>query len=107
MKVLVFGAGSIGTRHVNNLKKYVETGVYDPDENNLNKFKDDKLVNCFHHEDDAWQWKADGIVVSTPNNLHLGITRHEYQTFYNYNRGLSVDNSIDHPVHTTSYLGYV
>ncbi len=70
MKVLVLGYGSAGRRHVEHLKALKQTvGVYDPKQAPLA----DPDVRCFAHEDMAWLWEPDAVVIATPAETHARL----------------------------------
>lgn len=73
MKILVIGCGSIGTRHACNAARFADVAVFDKDQELAAKAA--ALaggLSCTDIEK-ALRWGADGVVVATPNHLHLSI----------------------------------
>jgi len=64
LKILIVGCGSIGSRHLKNLKENTncELIVFDPKDSNLNNFTD---------YNEALNQKPDGVIIAGPTNLHI------------------------------------
>jgi predicted dehydrogenase len=72
MKFLVIGCGSIGKRHIRNLKSlgYNDIIAYDVKKERL-KEVEEYNVTTFDILDDAFNQKIDAVLVCTPSSLHL------------------------------------
>lgn len=72
MKALVVGGGSIGARHLANLRilGVKDLGIVEPD---IQRQKDLCLkeeATGFNGLIDGLEWKPDFVVIATPSNLH-------------------------------------
>jgi len=72
MKFLVIGCGSIGKRHIRNLKSlgYEDIIAYDVKKERL-KEVEEYNVNTFDNLDKAFNQLIDAVLVCTPSSLHL------------------------------------
>jgi predicted dehydrogenase len=72
MKALVVGAGSIGRRHLQNLKALgiVELAVVEPDKVRRVSVAGESAALEFQHLDDGLNWSPDFVVLATPTHLH-------------------------------------
>lgn len=71
MKILVVGAGSIGTRHATNASKKTEVAVLDADVEKVSEVSKRIDVIGFSNENEAWEWSPDGVVIAVPTHLHI------------------------------------
>jgi predicted dehydrogenase len=72
MKALVVGAGSIGRRHLQNLKALgiAELAVVDTDPSRRAIAALESTAQEFSHLDDGLSWSPDFVVLATPTHLH-------------------------------------
>jgi predicted dehydrogenase len=72
-RALVIGAGSIGRRHARNLAAIAgtEIAIVDADPARARDAAADSGATVFPDLDAALGWKPAGVVVATPNDLHL------------------------------------
>lgn len=76
MKFLVIGCGSIGERHIKNLKR-LSTGeilAHDLDLKRLNLMKKKYKVCGYENIDKAWEQEPDAVLVCTPPSSHIPIS---------------------------------
>jgi predicted dehydrogenase len=73
MKACVMGGGSIGRRHLGNLKTLglAELGLIEPDDQRRRGLARELGVTEFSSLDEAMEWGPDFFVVATPPHLHL------------------------------------
>ncbi len=71
MRLLVIGAGSIGSRHAGNCRGHGEVALLDCDSERVQKVAGQLGIEGFFREADAWDWAPDGVIVATPTHLHL------------------------------------
>src|SRR5262245_54469883 len=73
MKILVLGAGSIGRRHLTNLKSLAveDLGVFDADASLTRQTADEFGITALASYQNALAWRADAVLICTPNHLHL------------------------------------
>ncbi len=71
MRLLVIGAGSIGSRHAGNCRGHGEVALLDCDSERVQKVAGQLGIEGFSREADAWDWAPDGVIVATPTHLHL------------------------------------
>lgn len=73
MKILILGCGSIGERHLKNLKKIFEGEILacDVDAKTRKKIKDVYNVKTFSDYDEALLEKPNAVLICVPTNLHL------------------------------------
>ncbi len=71
MRLLVIGAGSIGSRHAGNCCSHGEVALLDCDAERVQKIAGQLDITGFCREQDAWDWAPDGVIVATPTHLHL------------------------------------
>ena len=73
-KILFFGLGSIGIRHIQVLKEIgkFDIAAYRTDKG-MKKIPEDieKRIKYFYNEEHAFAWNPNFIIVSNPTNLHL------------------------------------
>jgi len=75
MRFLVIGCGSIGKRHIGNLKKIgVEVLACDLDSKRLSEIKKEYDIKTFTDINQALKLKIDGALVCTPTYLHIPIS---------------------------------
>lgn len=86
MKALVVGAGSIGTRHLRNLRKLgVESlGVVEPDARRRGEIQAQLSVTAFSQLSEAIGWNPSFVLIASPTYLHAE------QTLQVLRRGLPV-----------------
>ncbi|MCS6802854.1 MAG: Gfo/Idh/MocA family oxidoreductase [Chloroflexota bacterium] len=74
-RVAVLGCGSIGRRHVANLKALgVEAvAVYDPVPERLTELRAAADVTAFAALDDIWRWEPTVVFVTAPTSCHLEL----------------------------------
>jgi predicted dehydrogenase len=78
MKILVVGCGSIGARHIRNLKalKVGEIAACEPDERRLSTMRDQySLSEVFPNLGDALSRGYEAVLVCTPPSSHIAIAR--------------------------------
>lgn len=77
MKFLVIGAGSIGRRHIDNLRLLgIEAiAVFDPDRERVKKVEEESRVKGFSGLDEAFNDKPDAVLVCAPTSMHLSMAR--------------------------------
>ncbi len=75
LKGLVIGCGSIGTRHLHNLKTlgFNDIAIYDIDRKKINKLSKKYKVNFFYDLDSALAENFDFSIICTYPNLHAKI----------------------------------
>jgi predicted dehydrogenase len=73
MKALVVGAGSIGARHLRNLKNLgvAELALAEPDTGRRTAIASELQVTGFEDLDGGLAWSPDFAVIATPPHLHL------------------------------------
>ncbi|MBU1123640.1 Gfo/Idh/MocA family oxidoreductase [Patescibacteria group bacterium] len=72
MRILVSGAGSIGSRHARNLKTLgVDLVITDPDENRMNALAQEIGAIAFESLEEALKEKPDAVFVCSPSSLHI------------------------------------
>jgi len=71
MRILVIGAGSIGSRHAENARRHGEVALLDSDRERVLDVAGQLGISSFSREDDAWGWAPDGVIVATPTHLHI------------------------------------
>lgn len=75
MKALVLGGGSIGTRHLQNLKSLgvEQRAVVEPDVQQRGRaLGQDEDVSGFARLEQGLEWGPDFVVIATPSHLHVG-----------------------------------
>ncbi len=76
MKFLVIGCGSIGERHLKNLIDLsCDVSVCDTSKNILTKIKKQYGIQVFSNVNNALKNNFDGVVISTPSNMHMKIAK--------------------------------
>ena len=73
MKLLVFGCGSIGTKHASNAVKLTNTAVFDTNQERAQTTAEITGARWFNRFDDALAWKPDGAVIAVPHDQHLEV----------------------------------
>ena len=73
MKFLVIGCGSIGERHIPNLKKLSSGKIlaFDIDSKRLSLMKKKHNVETYQNLKKAYDQKPDAVLICTPPNLHI------------------------------------
>ena len=73
MKGLIVGGGSIGTRHLQNLKVLgiEQLAVVEPDIQRRTVLCKDESIPGFDTLDQGLVWKPNFVVIATPNHLHV------------------------------------
>jgi predicted dehydrogenase len=76
-RLLVIGAGSIGTRHAGNAKALgvAEIAVTDPDRPRREQLAAALGARAFATIDDAIAWQPSAAIVCTPPSSHLGVAQ--------------------------------
>ena len=72
MKILVLGAGSIGSRHARNASHFAEVIVYDPDLQRANELQCENVRACSRLED-ALALAPVAAIVATPSDTHVEL----------------------------------
>ena len=77
MKALVFGGGSIGERHIHNLKKlhFKEIGIYDVNREKASYLAKKYKIKHFSKVDDALSSDPIISLICTPSKTHLNIMK--------------------------------
>ena len=77
MKFLFVGCGSIGRRHIKNLKELVDCEVlaYRVRKESLGDFEKEHDIKTYYDLDEALDQKPDAVFVTNPTSLHLSIAR--------------------------------
>lgn len=77
MKILVVGCGSIGERHIKNLKSFLGEGISacDIDERRLAYLRDEYQVDVFKDYDEALSTGIDCVFVCTPTDSHIKFAK--------------------------------
>jgi predicted dehydrogenase len=102
MKALVVGGGSIGSRHLRNLKDLgiEQLGLVEPDPSRCQAAAAQGGVRIFAGLADGFAWSPDFVVVATPTALH------SEQTLETVRRGLAV--FVEKPLsHTATGLSQI
>lgn len=75
MKILIIGGGSIGQRHLKNLRKLgiKEIGIIDIDEKRLHRAKEKYQVKIYRDSRAALEEKWDAVFICTPPASHIKI----------------------------------
>jgi predicted dehydrogenase len=73
MKILVIGCGSIGERHIKNLKSLSAGSIiaYDINSDRLQEIKEKYSLDVFENIDVAFHQNPDAVIVCTPPTLHI------------------------------------
>jgi predicted dehydrogenase len=73
MKALVIGGGSIGKRHLQNLKALgvASLGLVEPDRDRNRLVASEISVRVFASLDEGLQWAPDFVVIASPTHLHI------------------------------------
>jgi len=71
MRILVIGAGSIGSRHAGNCRRYGEVALLDCDREKVEAVAALLAIERFYREEEAWNWAPDGVIIATPTHLHM------------------------------------
>lgn len=74
LKILVIGCGSIGERHIKNLKSLAVEGIFtcDEDKERLEHIKDKYEIKAFQNYEEAFSNEAiDAVLVCTPTSGHI------------------------------------
>ena len=76
MKALVVGGGSIGTRHLRNLKKLgvEQLGLVEPEVSRRDAVAAELSVAAFSGLREGLEWTPNFVVVATPTHLHAAQT---------------------------------
>lgn len=84
LKILVAGCGSIGLRHLQNLKSLgVSVSAYDVDTSKLDEIGNKFKVPVFHDLDMALSQDLTAVFVCTPNHLHVHVALKAAQRGFN------------------------
>lgn len=72
-RLLIAGAGSIGSRHLANAARLVQAAVFDP--NPVRATQAAALCDApfFYTLEEALEWRPDGVVIAAPTHLHLTL----------------------------------
>jgi predicted dehydrogenase len=73
MRILIIGLGSMGKRRAGNLlglSRVTEVRGWDPREDRRQEAEAQRGITTFVELDQAYDWKPDAIVISTPPNYH-------------------------------------
>lgn len=73
LKILVIGCGSIGERHIRNLKATTSAVIFacDRDRERCEHIKDTYKVKVFRDYEEAFKENVDAVVVCTPTSAHI------------------------------------
>lgn len=93
MRLLVIGAGSIGSRHAGNCRGHGEVALLDCDSERVQKIAGQLDITSFSREQDAWDWAPDGVIVATPTHLHLEFA---YKALENGVKAVLIEKPISH-----------
>ena len=78
LKILVIGCGSIGERHIKNLKSLALAEIFACDRDKVRReyIKDKYKVKVFQNYEEAFSSKAiDAVLVCTPTGNHISPAR--------------------------------
>lgn len=94
MEILIIGGGSIGQRHLKNLRKFgiKEIGVVDVKEKRLREIKERYGVKVYRDLKIALQEKFDGILICTPPSFHTELAK----KLIKYNTPLFIEKPLSH-----------
>ncbi len=75
MRIAVLGCGSIGHRHLRNLRSVdnAELVAYDPSTKVQNIIEQEFGVSVYHSLDHVWDQRPDVVLVNSPPNHHLDL----------------------------------
>ena len=81
-RILVVGAGSIGQRHIRNLRALGAQDItaFDPMSERLNRMEHDYRVTPCASVESGLERKPDAVLVCTPPHLHIPIARQAIET---------------------------
>ena len=73
MKALVVGGGSIGSRHLNNLKMLgiIPLAIVEPEPERRRSLTQDNTVIGFETLESGLAWAPDFVIIATPSHLHI------------------------------------
>lgn len=73
-KILVIGCGSIGERHIRNLKAFTRSQIFacDRDKKRREHIEDKYEVRVFRDYKEAFNEEMDAVLVCTPTSAHIG-----------------------------------
>ena len=76
-KFLFAGCGSIGRRHITNLKRLIPCQIlaYRVQNESLGDFEKENQIKAFYNLDEALDQKPDAVFVTNPTSLHLPVAR--------------------------------
>jgi len=74
MRILVIGAGSIGSIHATNAAALTsQVAVFDQNTENAKKVASNNNIEVLPSIEEALNWKADGVVIATPHDTHIAM----------------------------------
>jgi predicted dehydrogenase len=94
MKVLVIGCGSIGERHIKNLKSLFAGTIIasDIDSNRLRLIKEKYSLDVYDNVDTAFDQNPDCVIICTPPPLHIPLAMKAVE----YNAHVFVEKPLSH-----------
>jgi predicted dehydrogenase len=74
-RLAVLGCGSIGRRHLRNLRKLGQKDLlaFDPSAPAREAVESEFAIKCFSRLDDVWAEKPDTVLVTAPSSMHVDL----------------------------------
>ncbi len=79
MKLLIIGAGSIGSRHAGNAGTVAQAAIFDIDAARAADVAAKSGLRHFAGLEEALAWRPDGVIVATPHMFHIEYARKAVQ----------------------------
>jgi predicted dehydrogenase len=102
MKFLVIGCGSIGERHIKNLRNLSIDNILacDIDSKRINLVKEKYNAEIYKDVDEALENKPDAVLICTPPNLHIPMALKAIE----YNAHIFIEKPISNNLEKVNYL---
>ena len=77
MRIAVFGCGSIGRRHLRNLRAlgHDDLCAFDPDPRAARSARDESGADCSGNVEDLWALRPDVALIASPSDLHVQLAQ--------------------------------